>query len=152
MVLDSEKQFTYADDLLRALFDEVKTIALVGASPRGETRASWRVMRFLQNEGFKVYPVNPDALGQEIHGEKVYASIMDLPEKVDMVDIFRRSEAVPEVVEAALRDLPDLKTIWMQLGVIHEEAAQQARGAGLRVAMNRCPKIEYPRLMSGRVS
>jgi predicted CoA-binding protein len=134
----------YSDDLLGKLFDEVKTIALVGASPRGETRASWRVMRFLQNEGYKVYPVNPDAVGQEIHGEKVYATVRDLPEKVDMVDIFRLPWKVPPVVDEAIE--LGVPYIWMQLKVINEEYAAKAEAAGATVIMDRCPAIELPRL------
>lgn len=136
--------FSYSDDLLRKVFDEVKTIALVGASPRGETRASWRVMRYLQNEGYKVYPVNPDAVGQEIHGEKVYASVSDLPERVDMVDIFRLPWKVPPVVDEAIE--LGVPYIWMQLKVINEEAAAKAEAAGATVIMDRCPAIELPRL------
>lgn len=137
-------EFSYSDELLTKLFDEVKTIALVGASPRGETRASWRVMRFLQNEGYKVYPVNPDAVGQEIHGEKVYASVSDLPEKVDMVDIFRLPWKVPPVVDEAIA--LGVPYIWMQLKVINEEYAAKAEAAGATVIMDRCPAIELPRL------
>ena len=137
-------EFSYSDELLTKLFDEVKTIALVGASPRGETRASWRVMRFLQNEGYKVYPVNPDAVGQEIHGEKVYASVSDLPEKVDMVDIFRLPWKVPPVVDEAIALA--VPYIWMQLKVINEEYAAKAEAAGATVVMDRCPAIELPRL------
>jgi predicted CoA-binding protein len=144
MMMNSNKQFTYSDDLLRRVFDEVRTIALVGASPRGETRASWRVMRFLQQHGYKVYPVNPDALGQEIHGEKVYARISDLPEKVDMVDIFRLPWKVPPVVDEAIE--MKVPYIWMQLKVINEEAAAKAEAAGITVIMDRCPAIELPRL------
>ena len=136
--------FSYSDDLLRKVFDEVKTIALVGASPRGETRASWRVMRYLQNEGYKVYPVNPDAVGQEIHCEKVYASVSDLPERVDMVDIFRLPWKVPPVVDEAIE--LGVPYIWMQLKVINEEAAAKAEAAGAPVIMDRCPAIELPRL------
>jgi len=143
-MMDSDKEFTYSDDLLRKLFDEVKVIALVGASPRGETRASWRVMRFLQNEGYKVYPVNPDALGQEIHGEKVYASVKNLPERPDMVDIFRLPWKVPPVVDDAIA--VGAPYIWMQLKVINEEAAAKAEAAGATVIMDRCPAIELPRL------
>lgn len=146
MVMNSDKQFTYSDDVLRKLFDEVKTIALVGASPRGETRASWRVMRYLQNEGYKVYPVNPDALGQEIHGEKVYAKIADLPERVDMVDIFRLPWKVPPVVDEAIA--LEVPYIWMQLKVINEEYAAKAEAAGATVIMDRCPAIELPRLQA----
>ena len=139
-------EFSYTDDLLRTLFGDVKTIALVGASPRGETRASWRVMRYLQNEGYKVYPVNPDALGQEIHGEKVYASVTDLPEKVDMVDIFRLPWKVPPVVDEAIA--LGVPYIWMQLKVINEEYAAKAEAAGAIVVMDRCPAIELPRLQN----
>jgi len=139
-------EFSYSDDALRKVFDEVKTIALVGASPRGETRASWRVMRYLQNEGYKVYPVNPDAVGQEIHGEKVYASVSDLPEKVDMVDIFRLPWKVPPVVDEAIE--LGVPYIWMQLKVINEEYAAKAEAAGATVIMDRCPAIELPRLQA----
>lgn len=138
--------FSYTDDVLTKLFDDVKTIALVGASPRGETRASWRVMRYLQNEGYKVYPVNPDAVGQEIHGEKVYASVSDLPEKVDMVDIFRLPWKVPPVVDEAIA--LGVPYIWMQLKVINEEYAAKAEAAGATVIMDRCPAIELPRLQA----
>jgi len=139
-------EFSYSDDALRKVFDEVKTIALVGASPRGETRASWRVMRYLQNEGYKVYPANPDAVGQEIHGEKVYASVSDLPEKVDMVDIFRLPWKVPPVVDEAIE--LGVPYIWMQLKVINEEYAAKAEAAGATVIMDRCPAIELPRLQA----
>lgn len=137
-------RFAYSDELLRRLFADVKTIALVGASPRGETRASYRVMGFLQQQGYKVYPVNPEALGQEIHGEPVYASLRDLPEKVDMVDIFRRSSKVAPVVDAAIE--LGIPYIWMQLNVIDEAAAAKAEAAGITVIMDRCPAIELPRL------
>ena len=137
-------RFSYSDKILRNLFAETKTIALVGASPRGERRASWRVMRFWQQQGYKVYPVNPDALGQEIHGEQVYASIKDLPEKVDLVDIFRRSSKVAPVVDDAIET--GARYIWMQLDVIDEAAAAKAEAAGATVVMDRCPAIELPRL------
>ena len=101
-------------------------------------------MRFLQNEGFKVYPVNPDALGQEIHGEKVYASIMDLPEKVDMVDIFRLPWKVSPIVDEAIK--LGVPYIWMQLKVVNEMAAAKAEATGATVIMDRCPAIELPRL------
>ena len=143
-MMNSDKEFTYSDDLLRKLFDEVKVIALVGASPRGETRASWRVMRFLQSQGYKVYPVNPDAVGQEIHCEKVYASTRDLPERPDMVDIFRLPWKVPPVVDDAIK--VGAPYIWMQLKVINEEAAAKAEAVGATVIMDRGPAIELPRL------
>ncbi len=137
-------RFSYSDDVLRKLFDDTKVVALVGASPRGEKRASWRVMRFWQQQGYKVYPVNPEALGEEIHGEKVYASLKDVPEKVDLVDIFRRSSKVAPAVDAAIAI--GAPYIWMQLNVIDEEAAAKAEAAGAVVIMDRCPAIELPRL------
>jgi len=137
-------RFSYSDEVLRTLFGEVKTIALVGASPRGERRASWRVMRFLQQQGYKVYPVNPDAVGAEIHGEPVYASLQDVPAKIDMVDIFRRSSKVAPVVDDAIA--VGARYIWMQLDVVDEAAAAKAEAAGITVIMDRCPAIELPRL------
>ncbi len=137
-------RFSYSDDVLRKLFDDTKVVALVGASPRGEKRASWRVMRFWQQQGYKVYPVNPEALGEEIHGEKVYVSLKDVPEKVDLVDIFRRSSKVAPAVDAAIAI--GAPYIWMQLNVIDEEAAAKAEAAGAVVIMDRCPAIELPRL------
>ncbi len=135
-------RFSYSDAVLRKLFGDTKTVALVGASPRGERRASWRVMRFLQQQGYRVYPVNPEAMGQEIHGEMVYASLNDLPEKVDLVDIFRRSSKVaPVVVDAIEAGAP---YIWMQLNVIDNTAAAKAETAGATVIMDRCPAIELP--------
>ncbi len=137
-------RFSYSDDVLRKLFDDTKVVALVGASPRGEKRASWRVMRFWQQQGYKVYPVNPEALGEEIHGEKVYVSLKDVPEKVDLVDIFRRSSKVAPAVDTAIAI--GAPYIWMQLNVIDEEAAAKAEAAGAVVIMDRCPAIELPRL------
>lgn len=137
-------RYSYTDESLRTLFDDIKTIAMVGASPRGERRASWRVMRFLQSQGYKVYPVNPDAIGQEIHGEAVSASLLDVPEKVDLVDIFRRSSKVAPVVDDAIEI--GAPYIWMQLDVIDETAAAKAEAAGVTVIMDRCPAIELPRL------
>lgn len=135
-----------SDAELIDIFEKTGTIAVVGFS-MNPARPSHYVSEFLVSKGYRVVPVNPGHAGKEVLGSKVYASLADIEEPVDMVDIFRRSEAVPEVVEAVLRDLPTAKTIWMQLGVMHPAAAEQARAAGLRVAMNRCPKIEYPRLM-----
>ena len=137
-------RYSYTDESLRTLFDDIKTIAMVGASPRGERRASWRVMRFLQSQGYKVYPVNPDAIGQEIHGEAVYASLLDVPEMVDLVDIFRRSSKVAPVVDDAIEI--GAPYIWMQLDVIDKTAAAKAEAAGVTVIMDRCPAIELPRL------
>lgn len=137
-------RFTYSDALLHRVLHGTRTVALVGASPRGEKRASWRVMRFLQQRGYKVFPVNPDAFGQEINGEPVYASLRDVPQPIDMVDIFRRSSQVAPVVDAAID--AGAKFIWMQLDVIDETAAAKAEAAGITVVMDRCPAIELPRL------
>ena len=134
---------SYSDDYLRGILRRVKTIAMVGASPRPD-RPSYRVMQFLQGRGYRVIPVNPQAAGETLHGEKVYAALADVPEKIDMVDIFRRSELVPPVVEEAIAK--GTKVIWMQLGVRHDEAAAKAEAAGIDVVMNRCPAIEIPRL------
>lgn len=129
------------DAQLKALFENVRTIAVVGCSPKPE-RPGHYVAKYLQDLGYRIIPVNP---GQtEILGEKCYASLRDIPEKVDMVDCFRRAEEIPPIVEDAIAI--GAKTIWMQLGIINEEAAAVANAAGLDVVMNRCPKIDYPRL------
>ena len=134
---------SYSDDYIRGIFGRVKTIALVGASPRPD-RPSNRVMAFLQRQGFNVIPVNPQALGQKIHGETVVGSLHDIAEPIDMVDIFRRSEEVAPVVDEAIAK--HAKIVWMQLGVRDDKAAAKAEAAGLDVVMNRCPAIEMPRL------
>ncbi len=133
----------YSDDYLRQIFARVKTIAMVGASPRPD-RPSHRVMRFLQGKGFRVIPVNPQAAGETIHGEIVRASLAEIPEPIDMVDIFRRSELVAPVVDEAIAK--GAKIIWMQLDVRDDKAAAKAEAAGIDVVMNRCPAIEMPRL------
>lgn len=134
------------DREIRNILSRIKTIALVGALPKPE-RPSHRVMGFLLSKGYKVMPVNPGLAGKSIHDQQVYASLAELPGPVDMVDIFRASEAVGQVVDEALQLSPRPGVIWMQLGVINEEAAETARRAGLSVVMDRCPAIEYPRLM-----
>lgn len=136
------------DQDLREIFETTRTIAVVGFSNNPE-RASNKVANFLNSKGYRVIPVNPGLAGQGFLGEAVYADLASIPAgiEVDMVDIFRRSEMVPEVVTEALASLPHLRTIWMQLGVINDAAAAEARGAGKRVVMDRCPKIDYPRIM-----
>jgi predicted CoA-binding protein len=134
---------TYSDDYIRRIFARVKTIAMVGASPRPD-RPSNHVMTFLQRKGFRVIPVNPQAAGQTIHGEKVVAALSDIAEPIDMVDIFRRSSEVAPVVDEAIAK--HAKIVWMQLGVRDDKAAAKAEAAGIDVVMNRCPAIEMPRL------
>jgi hypothetical protein len=137
---------SYSDDYVRGIFGRVKTIAMVGASPRPD-RPSNRVMAFLQRKGFRVIPVNPQALGQTIHGETVVGSLSDVAEPIDMVDIFRRSEAAGAVVDDAIA--AGAKVVWMQLGVRDDAAAARAEAHGIKVVMNRCPAIEMPRLGIG---
>lgn len=133
----------YTDAYLRDILRRVRTIAMVGSSTNWN-RPSYFAMKYLQTKGYRVIPVNPTAAGETILGEKVYASLKDIPEKVDMVDIFRKSEAVGPIVAEAIEI--GAKVVWMQLGVRNDEAAAQAEAAGLQVVMNRCPKIEYGRL------
>ena len=134
---------TYSDDYVRDILHSVRTIAVVGASER-PSRPSHYVMAFLQSKGYRVIPVNPRASVPEILGEKVYPSLAEIPVAIDMVDIFRRSEETPAIVDAAITK--GAKVVWMQLGVRNDAAAAKAEQAGLKVMMNRCPKIEYPRL------
>jgi len=134
---------SYSDDYLRGILRRTRTIAMVGASPNWN-RPSYFVMKYLQAKGFRVIPVNPRAVGEEILGEPVAASLTDITVPVDMVDVFRASDAAPAIVEEAIRI--GAKAVWMQIGVRHDEAAARAEAAGLDVVMNRCPKIEYSRL------
>lgn len=126
---------------------ETRSIAVVGLSPKPD-RPSHEVAHYLQKLGYRIIPVNPGHAGEQILGETTYANLSDIPAgtEVDMVDIFRRSESVPEVVDEALAALPGLKTVWMQIGVMHEQAAEKARAAGKTVVQNRCPKVEFPRV------
>jgi predicted CoA-binding protein len=139
---------SYADAYIRAILSDVRTIAIVGASSN-EVRPSFFVTKYLIAKGYRVFPVNPGLAGKEIAGAPVYASLADIPESVDMVDIFRAAEHVLPVVDEAIRI--SAKVVWMQLGVRHDEAAAKAEAAGLKVVMDRCPKIEYGRL-SGEIS
>ncbi len=136
----------YSDETFTDIFATTRVIAIVGASPKVE-RPSHYVGVFLQACGYRVIGVNPGQAGTEMFGEKVYASLSDIDAPVDMIDIFRRSDHVGPIVEEALQVLPELRTVWMQLGVTHEAATRMAEAKGGRVVQNRCPKIEYPRLM-----
>ena len=135
----------YPDALLRQILTETKVIAVVGVS-MNPVRPSYYVARYLGLKGFRVIPVNPGHAGETLFGETVRADLSAIPEPVDMVDIFRRSDAVPGIVDEALAHLPHLRTIWMQIGVQHAGAAAKAEAHGLRVVQNLCPKIEYQRL------
>ena len=134
---------SHDDAAMRRILGQVKTIAAVGMSAN-DMRPSYFAMLYLQQKGFRMIPINPRYAGQEILGERVLASVDDLAEPPDMVQMFRRAEEAPAIVEDAIRI--GAKVFWMQLGVRHEEAAERARAAGLEVVMNRCPKIEYGRL------
>jgi predicted CoA-binding protein len=134
---------SYSYEYLRSILRSVKTIAMVGASPNWN-RPSYFVMKYLQTKGFRVIPVNPVAAGQEILGEKTYASLKEIPDKVDMVDVFRNSEAAGPITDEAIEI--GAKAVWMQIGVRNDEAAATGERAGLKIVMNRCPKIEYSRL------
>ncbi|WP_127902545.1 CoA-binding protein [Solirhodobacter olei] len=135
----------YTDAFLKDVLTRTKVIAVVGVS-MNPVRPSYYVARYLGRKGFKVIPVNPGHAGQMLFGEKIRASLSEVPKEVDMVDIFRRSEAVPPIVDEALEVLPNLRTIWMQIGVENADAAAKAEARGLTVIQNRCPKIEYQRL------
>jgi hypothetical protein len=136
------------DEDIAELLQGARTIALVGASDRPD-RAAHGVMRFLQDHGYRVLPVNPQITGEHVHGEYVWRELAQIGEPIDIVDIFRRSEAAGEAVDQAI--FAGSKAVWMQLGVINEEAAQRAEAAGLKVVMDRCPKIEIARLGLDRI-
>jgi predicted CoA-binding protein len=138
---------SYPDTYIRGILNTVKTIAMVGLSPK-ENRPSYFAFKYLLERGYHMIPVNPGQAGKEILGQKVYAKLADIPEPVDMVDIFRASQYAPGVVKEALALKPRPQVIWMQLGVRSDEAARLAEEAGVKVVMNRCPKIEYGRLSS----
>jgi O-acetylhomoserine (thiol)-lyase len=133
----------YSDAKIRAILERVRTIALVGASPNWN-RPSYFVMKYLQGKGYRVIPVNPGIAGKTLLGETVYASLRDIPDHVDMVDLFRNPKAAPGIVDDAIAI--GAGVVWMQLGIRNDEAARTAEAAGLEVIMNRCPKIEFGRL------
>jgi uncharacterized protein len=135
----------YENSYIADILNSVTTIAVVGASAN-EVRPSYFVMKYLLAKGYSVIPVNPGQAGKEILGQMTYARLSDVPVPIDMVDIFRASEAVPAIVDEVLALKPLPRVIWMQLTVRHDEAAARAEAAGIKVVMNRCPKIEYARL------
>jgi predicted CoA-binding protein len=132
-----------SDQDIAALLSSVRTIALIGASDRPD-RPSYRVMKFLQDHGYRVIPVNPQITGEHVHGEYVWRELSQIGEPIDMVDIFRRPEAAGESVDEAIA--AGARAVWMQLGVVNDAAAARAEAAGLSVVMDRCPAIEIPRL------
>jgi predicted CoA-binding protein len=141
---------SYSDEYIRAILTSVKRVAMIGASAN-PARPSYFVPKYLATRGYDMLPINPGLAGGEIHGLKVYASLADAPGPIDMVEIFRNSAAAGAVVDEALALDPLPKVIWMQLGVRNDDAAARAEARGLKVVMNRCPKIEYGRL-SGEIS
>ena len=137
----------YSDGLLKDILLKTKRIAIVGVS-LNPVRPSYYVARYLDLKGYEIFPVNPRHAGEKLFGKTVHGSFADIGEDVDMVDIFRRSEAVPGIVDEALDVFPELQTIWMQIGVEHSGAADTAEARGVTVIQNRCPKIEYQRLFN----
>ncbi|MDH7791798.1 CoA-binding protein [Ochrobactrum sp. AN78] len=137
---------TPSDNQIREILQSVKTIALLGASPKPE-RPSNGVMKFLLDRGYHVIPVNPGQVGKSIHGQQVVANLADIDELIDMVDVFRASYSLPGIVDEILAMKQRPAVLWTQLDVVHEEATKKAADAGLKVIMDRCPAIEYPRLI-----
>ncbi|WP_315720466.1 MULTISPECIES: CoA-binding protein [unclassified Bradyrhizobium] len=138
---------TYPDDYIRGILNGVKVIAMVGASP-SEIRPSFFAFKYLVQRGYDMIPVNPGHVGKSLMGRPFVASLADIGRPLDMVDIFRSSQHIMPVVEEALKLSPLPKVIWMQLGARDDAAAEKAEAAGMKVVMNRCPKIEYGRLSS----
>jgi len=134
---------SYSDDLIRSVLSRVKSIAVVGASAN-TVRPSYFVAKYLKDKGYQVFPVNPGLAGQTIAGMEVFGSLSDIPTPVDMVEIFRNSEAAGPITDEAIAI--GAKVVWMQLGVINQEAADRAEAAGLTVIMDRCPKMEFGRM------
>lgn len=138
---------TYSDSYIRGILNTVNSIAMVGVSPK-DNRPSYFAFKYLLERGYRMIPVNPGQTGKEILGQNVYAKLGEIPEPVDMIDIFRSSQFAMGIVDEALAMQPRPRVIWMQLTVRDDAAATKAEAAGLRVVMNRCPKIEYGRLSS----
>ena len=136
------------DEDIKTLLEETRTIAMIGASDRPD-RPSYGVMAYLQAQGYRVIPVNPQITGEHVHGEYVFHDLAQIGVPIDIVDIFRRPQAAGEAVDAAIAS--GAKAVWMQLGVINEDAAARAEAAGLKVVMDRCPAIEIPRLGVPRI-
>src|SRR3954466_13314207 len=135
---------SYSDSYIRGILNTVKTIAMVGISPK-DNRPSYFAFKYLLERGYRMIPVNPGQVGKEILGQKVYAKLADVPEPIDMVDIFRGAQFALGIVEEALALHPKPQVIWMQLSVRNDDAAKLAEDADINVVMNRCPKIEYGR-------
>jgi predicted CoA-binding protein len=138
---------SYDDGYIRGILNTVKTIAMVGVSAK-ESRPSYFAFKYLLERGYRMIPVNPGLAGQDLLGQKVYARLADIPEPVDMVDIFRAAPYAVGIVEETLAMQPRPRVVWMQLGIRNDAAAALAEASGLKVVMNRCPKIEYGRLSS----
>jgi uncharacterized protein len=137
----------YDDNYIRGILNTVKTIAMVGVSPK-DNRPSYFAFKYLLERGYKMIPVNPGQAGKDILGQKVYATLADVPDPIDMVDIFRASQHALSIVQEAIKLTPKPAVIWMQLTVRNDEAAKLAEDNGMKVVMDRCPKIEYGRLSS----
>ena len=132
-----------SDVVIKEILKTARTIALIGASDKPD-RPSYAVMKYLKMQGYQVIPVNPFKTGKEILGELVFGSLSEITTPIDMVDIFRKPDEVGQIIDAAIA--ADAKAIWMQIGVVNQEAAKRATAAGIPVIMDRCPKIEIPRL------
>jgi uncharacterized protein len=141
------EQLAYADSYIRGILNTVKTIAMVGVSPK-DNRPSYFAFKYLLERGYHMIPINPGQAGKELLGQKFYGKLADIPEPVDMIDIFRGSQYALPIVQEALALKPKPQVIWMQLTVRNDEAAKLAEDNGMKVVMDRCPKIEYGRLSS----
>jgi predicted CoA-binding protein len=135
----------YPDSYIRGILNTVKTIAMVGISPK-DVRPSYFAFKYLLERGYRMIPVNPGQVGGDILGQPVYGKLADIPEPIDMVDVFRAPQYAPAIVAEALALKPSPQVVWMQLGIRNDEAARLAEANGLKVVMDRCPKIEYGRL------